>query len=342
MARKLRVQFEGAMYHVTARGVEKRPIFNDTRDREHFLSRLSDGVEEYSVRLYLFCLMPNHFHLLVETPKGNLSAFMHKILTAHTVFYNLRHQRVGHLFQGRFMAKLVQGDAYLNRLSRYVHLNPAHTEYAVQKPLCERLHMLRKYKWSSFRGYAGLDENWEFVDSAPLLSLFGTDDDSNRRELYRKYVEAGLTETDTAFLRMLGDSTWGIGDDSFHATVQDKYRERVLNAHRLEDVSFRRTSPNMDNGKIVRFVATALGIKEVELTRRKRNCWTRAIAARMLIKYGGLTQRETAAWLNVGSGAAICQQLAALRKALETEPDLAERVKKVERLLAAHVDVKQS
>jgi putative transposase len=111
MARKLRVQYEGAVYHVTARGVERRVIFDDDRDREHFLDRLGDSVQEYGVRLYLFCLMSNHFHLLVETPGGNLSAFMHKLQTAHTVFYNRRHERAGHLLQGRFNAKIVEGKA---------------------------------------------------------------------------------------------------------------------------------------------------------------------------------------------------------------------------------------
>jgi len=124
MARKLRVQFEGAIYHVTIRGVERRTLFNDNNDCERFLECLGEAVEESGVRLYLFCLMTNHVHLLVETPQGNLSAFMHKLQTAYTVYYNLRHKRVGHLMQGRFGAKPVEGDTYLLVLSRYIHLNP--------------------------------------------------------------------------------------------------------------------------------------------------------------------------------------------------------------------------
>ncbi|MFO7535147.1 MAG: transposase, partial [Kiritimatiellia bacterium] len=90
MARKLRVQFEGAIYHVRLRGVDRRKLFDDDDERARFLKRLAEAVEEYGVRLYLFCLMTNHVHLLVETPKANLSVFMHKLQTAYTVYYNLR------------------------------------------------------------------------------------------------------------------------------------------------------------------------------------------------------------------------------------------------------------
>lgn len=111
MARKLRVQYEGAISHVTVRGVERRRIFDDDADRERFLNRLGEAVAEYGVRLYLFCCMRNHAHVVCETPRANLSAFMHKLQTAYTVYYNLRHRRAGHLMQGRFGAEPVAGDA---------------------------------------------------------------------------------------------------------------------------------------------------------------------------------------------------------------------------------------
>ena len=151
MARKLRVQFEGAIYHVTIRGVERRTIFDDQADRKRFLARLGVAVEEYGVRLYLFCLMTNHAHLLVETPRANLSVFMHKLQTAYTVYYNLRHKRAGHLMQGRFGAKPVEGDAYLLTLSRYIHLNPVFVGPMTGQPLERRLAEFRAYPWNSYR-----------------------------------------------------------------------------------------------------------------------------------------------------------------------------------------------
>ena len=126
MARQLRVEYPGAIYHVTCRmlGDSRSRLFRDNADFDRFLLRLSERVEQYNIRLYMYTLMLNHVHLVFETPEGNISRFMHSMTTAYTVYYNLRHKRHGHLFDGRFKAKLVDGDNYLLALSRYVHLNP--------------------------------------------------------------------------------------------------------------------------------------------------------------------------------------------------------------------------
>jgi REP element-mobilizing transposase RayT len=134
MARPQRIEYEGAVYHVTARGNERQAIFLDDRDRERFLHVLGESVERFETRLYLFCLMDNHVHLVVETPRANLGQFMHRIETAYTVYFNRRHERCGHLMQGRYGARLVEKDAYALRLSRYVHLNPVFTAAARERP----------------------------------------------------------------------------------------------------------------------------------------------------------------------------------------------------------------
>lgn len=138
MARKLRIQFNGAIYHVTFRGNARQPIFADDRDRERLTARVAESAEDFDVRVYLYCWMGNHGHMLVETPRGNLSVFMGSVLTGYTVYFNLRHRRCGHLMQGRFGSMLVSGDAYLLRLSRYVHLNPVSVEAWRGRPLEER------------------------------------------------------------------------------------------------------------------------------------------------------------------------------------------------------------
>jgi len=240
MARRLRVQFEGAIYHVTARGVEQRVIFDDDKDRDHFIKRVEEGVEECGVRLYLFCLMTNHFHFLVETPRGNLSAFMQKIQTAHTVYYNLRHKRRGHLLQGRYTAKLVQGDDYLNKLSRYIHLNPVYVGANRKKPLGERIGLLRGYKWSSYPGYAGLAKNRDFIDESAILGMMAGRKEKDRRTSYRKFVEAGVAACDDEFMAILENSVWGVGDDEFQARIRDLHTKMAKKAHRREDVALRR------------------------------------------------------------------------------------------------------
>jgi putative transposase len=123
MARPLRIDYADAHYHVTCRGNEGRKIFSDDEDRRAFLDRVQRSLESYGVRVHCYVLIGNHFHLVVQTPKANLSEFMRHLNVSHVGYYNRCHRRVGHLFQGRVKAIVVEADSYLLELSRYVHLN---------------------------------------------------------------------------------------------------------------------------------------------------------------------------------------------------------------------------
>ncbi len=142
MARALRIQYPGAVYHVTCRGNERQAIFKDDADRKRFLQILVQSVNIYSVKLYSYVIMTNHFHLLLETPKGNLSEFMRKFNITYTGYYNRRHSRVGHLYQGRYKSILVDKNEYLSVLSRYIHLNPVKIQSMKKQPERERLKYL--------------------------------------------------------------------------------------------------------------------------------------------------------------------------------------------------------
>src|SRR5271154_2988041 len=124
MARPLRVEFAGALYHVTARGNERRPVYRDDEDRRMFLATLGQACDEFGLRIHAYCLMPNHYHLLVETPRANLSRSIGWFQTTYTVRFNRRHRRSGHLFQGRFKAHVIDAEDYARQLVCYVHLNP--------------------------------------------------------------------------------------------------------------------------------------------------------------------------------------------------------------------------
>ena len=160
------MEFPGAIYHVTGRklgnwNLENNRLFEDDRDRLRFLTKLGEKVREFEIRLYLLTLMDNHFHLVLETPQGNLGRFMHGLSTAYTVYFNLRHGRHGHLLDGCYKARLVEGDEYLLALTRYVHLNPVDTKAMSRKPCRERIDYLRGYRWSSYFGYIGLCKPFE-------------------------------------------------------------------------------------------------------------------------------------------------------------------------------------
>jgi REP element-mobilizing transposase RayT len=124
MARPLRILYEGAFYHITARGNEEKKIFQSHKDYEKFLSYLSDAFHKFSMVLHAFVLMTNHYHLIVESPKANLSSFMHALNSAYMAYFNIKRGRSGHLFQRRYKAFINDKNHYLLELSRYLHLNP--------------------------------------------------------------------------------------------------------------------------------------------------------------------------------------------------------------------------
>ena len=183
MARKLRLQYEGAIYHITVRGNGRRRIFHDDSDRERLLWRISESADLYEVRIYLFCLMDNHFHLVVETPRANISRFMQSVLTGYSVYYNLKRNSCGHVLQGRYGAEVVEGNKYLLSLSRYVHLNPVCTREYKNKSIREKVTCLRAYKWSSYRGYTDKRRRFDFIEYSPTLSLVSVPKKSKRGRL---------------------------------------------------------------------------------------------------------------------------------------------------------------
>ena len=147
MARPLRIEYNGALYHVTSRGNERKPIFKDDGNRDLFLTTLWQVSERFHWLCHAYCLMGNHYHLVIETPDGNLSKGMRQLNGVYTQAFNRRHHRVGQLFQGRFKGILVQKESHYLEVCRYVGLNPARAK-AVKQP--------REWAWSGYRATGGL------------------------------------------------------------------------------------------------------------------------------------------------------------------------------------------
>jgi REP element-mobilizing transposase RayT len=185
MARPLRLDFAGATHHVTSRGNERRPIFRDDVDRAMFLTFLGQAVKRFNWSLAAWVLMTNHFHLVLQTHEANLSRGLHWLNATYAGWFNRRHERCGHLFQGRFKSFLIERESYLRRVLRYVVLNPVRAKM-VKHPA--------DYEWSSFRSTAGLDLAKEWLDVATVLEMFH-EDTKTAQDLYRAYVEADLAST---------------------------------------------------------------------------------------------------------------------------------------------------
>lgn len=147
MARRTRIQFPGAIYHVTSRGDRQEPIFDDEHDRSMMLDVLAATVERYKISVLSYCLMGNHYHFVLSTPEANLAQAMHYLNGVYTQKYNRRHDTCGHVFQGRYYANLVDRDEYLIAACRYVELNPVRA-CLVKEP--------EEWAWSSYRAHMGL------------------------------------------------------------------------------------------------------------------------------------------------------------------------------------------
>lgn len=192
MARPLRIEYPGAIYHVMNRGNQKNQVFFGDMHYELFLEKLCEFTEEYKVLIRCYCLMPNHFHLYMETPEGNLSRFMQSFLTSFSVKMNRLCKKSGHIFQGRFKSHLIDDEAYGMLLSRYIHLNPVRMNFFDNVPFRNKLRYLEEFKWSTYRGYAGLCELPDWIDAVPILSKFKSSSFNEKQHAYSNYVREGI------------------------------------------------------------------------------------------------------------------------------------------------------
>jgi len=206
MARPLRIDVKDGWYHITARGIERRAIFRDKRDYGHFLELVGEMAERSGVKVHVYALMGNHYHLLIQTPEANASRAIQWLNVSYSVWFNLRHNRVGHVFQGRFGSVLVDDSGSWAQLeSVYIHLNPVRLKRlgldkggreaegkgfkeASASEIKERLEVLRSYEWSSYRAYAGYAAKPEWLTTEDILRRGGG------REEYRRYVESYIRQ----------------------------------------------------------------------------------------------------------------------------------------------------
>ncbi len=204
MARQLRIEFPGAFYHVTARGNERKAVFKSIKDREQFFSYLESASNRYGAIIHAYCLMDNHYHILIETPLGNLSKIMQHINSAYTTYFNIKRDRSGHLFQGRYKSILVEVDEYAKELSRYIHLNPVRAKM-VKTP--------EEYQWSSYSYYADKRKAPEWLYRDFILGYFGKRLSTSQRN-YRKFVHSLVGEvydspfTDVIYSVILGSQEY--------------------------------------------------------------------------------------------------------------------------------------
>jgi REP element-mobilizing transposase RayT len=214
MSRPLRIQYPGAVYHVTSRGNEKKPVFKDDQDREKFLNTLQHVNKRYNWICHAYCLMTNHFHILIETPDGNLSLGMRQLNGVYTQLFNKWHGRTGHLFQGRYKAILIQKDSHLLEVCRYVVLNPVRARM-VEKP--------EQWKWSSYLATDGKTKPHPCLTTDWVLGQFSGKRGKAEQE-YRQFVQWGIGKS-SIWTEVRGQAI--LGEDDFVDTFAEHLKKQM-------------------------------------------------------------------------------------------------------------------
>jgi REP element-mobilizing transposase RayT len=304
MPRPLRIEFEGAIYHVVNRGDRREPIFRDDADRKRFLETLGEACAKTDWQVQALCLMGNHFHLVVETPKGNLVAGMKWFLGTYTARFNRRHKLCGHLFSGRYKALLVDAASpgYFRTVCEYVHLNPVRARLLAAEP------RLRDYAWSSYPEYLKPPtRRWPWLRVQRLLGEMRLPKDSaaGRREFARQ-MEARRRQKG-------GDAAWAairrgwfFGADELKRELLAQASERVGAQHYGAE---RQESGAAKAERLVREGLAALAWEEADLRRRRKGDPGKVRLARRLRQETTMTLAWIAQRLHMGVGTHVSNLL---------------------------------
>jgi REP element-mobilizing transposase RayT len=310
MSRPLRIEYPGAFYHVTSRGNEQKDVFKSQKDREKFLSYLESATVRYGAVIHAYCLMGNHYHLLLETPSGNLAQIMRHINGAYTTYFNVRRKRAGHLFQGRYKAILVEADAYGTELSRYIHLNPIRAGI-VAKP--------EEYKWSSYHYYIGQSDAPGWLTTDVILGYFdGRVPDATSS--YRRFVEDMLKREYESPLNATVASSI-LGRPEFISEIAEKHLEKNPSDRSVPAV--KGLKPRLSVDEVIRRIGEELGGDDG---------LSRNLAIYCCQNYSGAKLNEIGERFGI-SDAAVSQASRRLALKAETDQQLKDTLGRLEKLV---------
>jgi putative transposase len=295
MPRQLRREYAGAIYHVMNRGDRREDIFLDDEDRRRFLAGLGEACQKTEWLVQAYCLMPNHFHLVLETPQPNLVAGMKWLLGVYTRRFNIRHRLCGHLFGGRYKALIVDGggNGYLQKVCDYVHLNPA------RAGLINQGAALETFGWSSYADYlkpAGKRPPWLRVDRLLGEKRIARDSVAGRREFGRQMEQRRLEDPGWDYRQIRGG--WCLGDPEFRTELLAGAVERVGPSHYSAD---RRETEEAREERIVAAGLRELGWKGGELAERPKGDEQKVRLAQQLRAETTMTLKWIAERLQMGS-----------------------------------------
>jgi len=343
MSRPLRIDVEDGWYHVISRGIERREIFQKDADRRDFLERLFGLTESHTIRVHGYCLMQNHFHLQLQTPLANLTEAMQRLLSGYVICFNLRHQRAGPLFQGRYRAILAGEQEWITEVNRYIHLNPVRLEsldlgkrrqaeirrgiedMADEELVRLRLELLRSYPWSSYRAYAGYINGPRELQKADVLDCFEGRSPQEQRKTFRDYSESPIREgiEDDSLLDrvrygvLLGGQKWTA---KMRALLSgDEREQRALDTVRKEAIGF---------DDIVASISREFGEPWEEI-RDRRGHPARSLAIVLCRRHTALKLQEIGTLCGGLDYAAVSQAKHRMENKLRQDPPLAKMADRI-------------
>lgn len=311
MSRQLRLEFPGSLWHITHRGNERRPIFVDDDDHARFVELLGKAVSRFGWNLTAYSLMPNHYHVVAElTENETLSRGIQWLDGGYAQWFNWRHDRVGHLYQGRFRAILVNQESHALEVLRYVVLNPVRANI-VTRP--------EDYEWSSHRATLGVAPTPSWLDVERVLAQFGNTT-GVARERYRRFVDEGIGSTRCPWDDLIAETY--LGPQSWVDDLRGRIEKKLRDCEHPLDQRFP-GRPSMT--RVISAVAHGFGIDE-ERIRRGRGGYPRMAAAWIAWNEATLRRNEIAAALRIRSGGRVTQLVAACESHLRTNAALQTRV----------------
>ena len=318
MARPLRIEYAGAIYHAMSRGNARQNVFRDRRDYERFFKGLEATVEKFSFELFSFVCMPNHIHLFFRTPQANLSAGMQYLLSGYANWFNKRHGRPGHLFQGRFKGELIEDEHYFWNVSRYIHLNPVRGKRSlVDRP--------EQWDWSSYPGYQWKRRRlfWIAYDSV-YAAWQGGKGNANPAVAYRRFVEAGVAKPpENPLAKAVG--AWLLGGDNF----VDRIKQQLCEPKHRDEIPPTRRLIALSVAEVLAATAKHYGVEEASFATKYNRQQSRDIAACLARRLTVATLRELTEPFGLGHPDSVRDLVQRAEEAMAKSPKIKKEVERV-------------
>lgn len=319
MSRPLRIVYPGAWYHVMNRGRRRERIFSEEEDFRAFINLLRESIDAWGIRVGAYCLMSNHYHLLMQTPLGNLPRAMRHIDGVYTQRYNRRYGHDGQLFRGRYKAVLVQAEGYLVEVVRYIHQNPkragVETEFGA-------------YPWTSHQGYLSSARRWEWLAKEPVMSLIAGVA-ADRRRAYIEFIRRNISEEVRRFYSLVNLKSV-LGTSNFIQWVKDSFSDAMSSPEILcADLS------KTTFEKVLLAVSDCYGIKlsDLRIPRRGISNEARKAAVFLARKRTGESLASIARRLGLKRHSSVVSVLRRLGEELRLDKSLKGRLDRIEKSL---------